>query len=148
MALPPDHCLWPEDRGLYRGLKGPSGFALGMTGVRGSHSTCHPERSACPERSRSEGPFAYCKSTSVRSTNHDCGETNPLTFLLKARGLRSWTMKSQGGLSTSRSCAIAKYFWMVASSVASDRVFITSSNLSSLHCSQFEPVGEELATAK
>ena len=57
-------------------------------------------------------------------------------------------MKSHGGLSTSRSCAIAKYFWMVASSVASDSVFIASSNLSSFHCSKFEPVGEELAAAK
>jgi hypothetical protein len=57
-------------------------------------------------------------------------------------------MKSQGGLSTIRSCAIAKYFWMVGPSVASDSVFIASSNSSSFHCSQFEPIGEELAKAK
>ena len=35
---------------------------------------------------------AYCTLTRVRSTNHDCGETKPLTFGLIARGLRSWTM--------------------------------------------------------
>src|SRR6186713_1006000 len=112
-----------------------------------------PAGKGVPRLRRPLGGFArddglYCRSTSVRSTNHDCGETKPFTFLLKARGLRSWTMNSQGGLSTSRSCATAKYFWMVASSVASDNVFITSSNLSSFHCSQFEPVGEELAKAK
>ena len=31
----------------------------------------------------------YCMLTSVRSMNHDCGETKPLTFGLIARGLRS-----------------------------------------------------------
>ena len=48
---------------------------------------------------------AYCRSTRVRSTNQLCGETKPFTFLLKARGFRSCTMNSQGGLSTRRSCA-------------------------------------------
>ena len=37
-------------------------------------------------------PASYCTLTSVRSTNHDCGETNPLIFGLIARGLRSWTI--------------------------------------------------------
>ena len=37
-------------------------------------------------------PDANCTLTNVISTNHDCGETNPLTFGLIARGLRSWTM--------------------------------------------------------
>ncbi len=51
--------------------------------------------------------WRYCRSTIVRSTNQLCGETKPFTFLLKARGFRSCTMNSHGGLSTSRSCAIA-----------------------------------------
>src|ERR1700730_7242102 len=37
-------------------------------------------------------PRPYCTLTKVRSTNHDCGETKPLTFGLIARGLRSWTI--------------------------------------------------------
>ena len=56
--------------------------------------------------SRIANPASYCRLTSVRSTNQDCGETNPLIFGLIARGLRSWTIKSQGGLSTRRSCAL------------------------------------------
>jgi hypothetical protein len=39
-----------------------------------------------------DGATRYCMLTSVRSTNHDCGETKPLTLVLIARGLRSCTI--------------------------------------------------------
>lgn len=38
------------------------------------------------------GHGLYFMLTSVRSTNHDCGDTKPCTFFDMARGLRSWTM--------------------------------------------------------
>lgn len=90
----------------------------------------------------------YFKLTKVRSTNQDCAGTKPCTFLLKARGLRLWTMKSHGGLSTSRSCASLKDFRIAASSVASASVLRAVSNFSSFYCWKLEPVGEELAAAK
>ena len=66
-----------------------------------------PRRHRVQPATAADPAASYCRSTSVRSTNQLCGETKPFTFLLKARGLRSCTMKSHGGLSTRRSWAAA-----------------------------------------
>src|SRR5712692_4236359 len=44
---------------------------------------------------------------SVRSTNHDCGCTKPLTLGLMALGFRSCTRNTQGASSTMISCTCA-----------------------------------------
>ena len=49
-------------------------------------------RGGLPRATQDDKSKPYFRLTSVRSTNQDCGETKPVTFLLKARGLRSWTM--------------------------------------------------------
>src|SRR3569833_4749317 len=90
----------------------------------------------------------YWTLTVVRSTNQDCGETKPFTFGLSARGLRSWTMYSQGGLSTSRSCALRKLSSMVFGSVEISIVFSDASNVSSFHCSKLKPNNKKQTTTK
>src|SRR5258706_12744757 len=86
--------------------------------------------------------------TRVRSVNQDCAETKPCTLVLIARGLRSWTMKSQGGLSTRRSWALRNDAVIVASSLASASVASAASNSSSFHCSKLKPLGEKFADEK
>src|SRR5258708_1026188 len=86
--------------------------------------------------------------TRVRSANQDCAETNPCTFLLIERGLRSWTMNSHGGLSTRRSCAVRIATSIVAAPVASESLANAASNSSSFHCSKLNPFGAKFAEEK
>ena len=60
--------------------------------------SCRPDRVSPPSSRGAAGDEPgmtgggrYCMLTRVRSTNQDCGETNPFTFGLIPRGLRSWT---------------------------------------------------------
>ena len=70
-----------------------------------------PSRVGNAEQESSEDIAPHLMSSthgSVRSTNHDCGCTNPLTLGLRARGFRSWTTKSQAHPPSTRACSLPR----------------------------------------
>jgi len=57
-----------------------------------------------------EDSAAYSRLTSVRSTNQDCGETKTLDVFAERSRIEVVHDEEPRRLSTSRSCAMAKYF--------------------------------------
>src|SRR5712692_4756685 len=86
--------------------------------------------------------------TEVKSWNQLCALTKPLTCLVIARGLRSWTMNSQTASSTSSSCAFLVLAAISAGSVDFSILSISASNCGFFQLAQLNPLGGKVFDRK
>src|SRR5690348_15712417 len=90
----------------------------------------------------------HSMSTPVKSWNQLCALTKPLTFLVIARGLRSWTMNPQGASLTMISCARCVSLRISALSLDFSMRSISWSNSSFFQLAQLRPFGAALVDRK
>src|SRR5207244_11527382 len=125
----------------------------------------HPQRAAGPARARKRQhgrrgepdrhrllnahPLPpYCISTAVKSWSQLCALVKPFTFLVIARGLRSWTMNSQTASSTSSSCAFLVLAAISAGSADFSILSISASNSGLFQLAQLNPLGGKVFDRK
>src|SRR5262249_39838941 len=84
----------------------PARAFLRPVAVRPSLPPLQGDQGTENERNADHDPSRdHSKSTLVKSWNQLCALVKPLTFLVIARGLRSWTMNTHGASSTTIACA-------------------------------------------
>src|SRR5258708_26156148 len=86
--------------------------------------------------------------TRVKSWNQLWALTNPLTCLVIARGLRSWTINSQAASSTIASCAFLMLALISSGSVDFSILSISASNVAFFQFGQLNPFGGNVLERK